>query len=81
MIAENVRLTTQNEKILGLAFKVCDTAPALQGLIDDMMLSECLTPARALELGRNRIRTMRNRQEKEEAMNNLKEFAAEHKLP
>ena len=81
VIAENVRLTTQNEKILGLAFKVCDTAPALQGLIDDMMLSECLTPARALELGRNRIRTMRNRQEKEEAMNNLKEFAAEHELP
>ena len=81
VIAENVRLTTQNAKILGLAFKVCDTAPALQGLVDDMMLSECLTPARALELGRNRIRTMRNRQEKDEATNNLTEFAAQHNLP
>ena len=81
VIAENVRLTTQNEKILGLAFKVCDTAPALQGLIDDMMLSECLTPARALELGRNRIRTMRNREEKDEATKNLTEFAAQHNLP
>eukprot|EP00966_Prymnesium_polylepis_P316731 7318271-Prymnesium_polylepis.1 len=46
-----------------------------------MIVSECLTPTRAVELGWNRTRTMRNRQEKDEATKNFKEYAAQNELP
>ena len=57
-----------------LAFKQCHTSADLLALVEDLVAQNCLSPAKAVERAKNRLRSMRDKTEKDQAARDLAEY-------
>ena len=71
---DNAKLREQNSKVMTLAFKQCHTSADLLALVEDLVAQNCLSPAKAVERAKNRLRSMRDKGEKDQAAKDLADY-------